>query len=264
MTAAAVAAAVLAGLATGMLLGLTGAGGSVLTLPALVAIVGLRPNEAVAASLLSVGLTAGVGLVGHARRGDVIWRAAAGFAAAGALAALIGGHLGRRIPDDWLMAAFGLLMLVVAALMARSGGRSAPPLSVGAMRADGTRRPRLGTVLGGGAGVGLLSGTLGIGGGFLVVPALSGPLGLPMRAAVGTSLLVVAINAGSGLAGALTGLSGAPLVRALPFILASLVGGRLGAALAGRLSARRMAMAFCLLVLGVGVAVLFVYVPRLT
>jgi hypothetical protein len=264
MTAAAVAAAVIAGLVTGTLLALTGAGGSVLTLPALVAIVGLRPNEAVAASLLSVGLTAGVGLVGHARRGDVIWRAAAGFAAAGAVAALAGGHFGRRIPDDWLMAVFGLLMLAVAAVMLRAGRPPDRRFSVGAMSAGPPGRARLHKVLAGGAGVGLLSGTLGIGGGFLVVPALSGPVGLPMRAAVGTSLLVVAINAGSGLIGALTGLSGAPLVKALPFIVASLAGARAGAALAGRLSARKIAGAFCALVALIGLAVLFVYVPRLT
>ena len=133
-------AAVIAGLVTGTLLALTGAGGSMLTLPALVAIVGLRPNEAVAASLLSVGLTAGVGLVGHARRGDVIWRAAVGFVAAGAVAALAGGHFGRMIPDDWLMGAFGLLMLLVAVLMLRMQGRPAPRLGAGAMAARPPRR----------------------------------------------------------------------------------------------------------------------------
>jgi hypothetical protein len=122
---------------------------------------------------------------------------------------------------------------------------------------------RAGVVLGGGAGVGLLSGTLGIGGGFLVVPALAGPVGLPMRAAVGTSLMVVAVNAGSGLAGALSNLADLPLMRALPFIAASLVGGRLGAAAAGRLSPRRLTLAFCGLVAVVGLAVLAVYVPRL-
>jgi hypothetical protein len=254
--------AALAGLITGGLLGLTGAGGSVLTLPALVGIVGLRPNEAVAASLLSVGLTAGSGVLGHARRGDVVWRAAVGFAVAGALAAFVGGYFGRMLPDAWLMVLFGLLMLLVAGLMARAGGRERPPCGVGAM--ERARPPaRAGVVLGGGAGVGLLSGTLGIGGGFLVVPALAGPVGLPMRAAVGTSLMVVAVNAGSGLAGALSNLADLPLMRALPFIAASLVGGRLGAAAAGHLSPRRLTLAFCGLVAVVGLAVLAVYVPRL-
>lgn len=259
--------AVAAGLVTGTLLGLTGAGGSVLTLPALVAIVGLRPNEAVAASLLSVGLTACTGLVGHARRGDVVWRAAAGFAAAGAVGAAIGGYFGRALPDAWLMVAFAGLMLAVAARMALPSRRLPPPApGVGAMRAGASPnpgRPRLPVVLAGGTGVGLLSGTLGIGGGFLVVPALAGPAGLPMRAAVGTSLLVVAINAGSGLAGALGGLTGAPLLRAAPFIAASLVGGRVGASLAGRWSTRGIRAAFCVLVAIVGLTVLAVYVPRL-
>ena len=255
--------AALAGLVTGGLLGLTGAGGSVLTLPALVAIVGLRPNEAVAASLLSVGLTAGAGIVGHARRGDVVWRAAAGFAAAGAVAAFAGGYFGRFLPDALLMAIFGALMLLVAGLTARGGTRDAPPGSVGAMNAGVRPRARLGVILGGGASVGLLSGTLGIGGGFLVVPALAGPVGLPMSSAVGTSLAGVAINAGSGLVGALSNLAALPLERALPFIAASLVGGRLGAALAGRLSPRRLTLAFCALVAMVGIAMLAVYVPRL-
>lgn len=255
----------LAGLVTGGLLGLTGAGGSVLTLPALVAIVGLTPHQAVAASLVSVGATALTGLFEHARRGDVAWKQAAGFAVAGAAGAVLGGRFGRLIPGDLLMVLFGGLMLLVAARMAWSQGRPAAfregrrPEGAGASR----RARELFVLVASGAGVGLLSGTLGVGGGFLIVPALVAVVRISMRAAIATSLLVVAINALCGLAGAFAAIGELPLLAILPFVLASLVGGRFGARLAGRVSEGRLTLVFCLLVTGVALPVLAVYLPRL-
>lgn len=243
--------AVLAGLVTGLLLGLTGAGGSILTLPALIAMAGLSPHPAVGASLISVGLTAATALMRHLRAGHVVWRAAAGMAGGGAAAAAAGGYLGRLIPGPWLMTVFGLLMLLVAWRMGRSyeARKTASPAGVG----------RLLTM---GAGVGLLSGILGIGGGFLIVPVLAGPGGLSMQAAVGTALAVITVNAAMGLAGAMVGLGALPWAAVLPFVIASLVGGQFGAHLASRSSAGRLAKIFAALVLVVGIAVLVVYAPR--
>ncbi len=239
------------GLLAGVLFGLTGAGGSVLTLPALIALAGLAPQEAVAASLLSVGLTAAASTLVHARRGHVELAPAAAFALTGALAALLAGRLGRLLPDAVLMCAFATLMVVVATRMLR---RQAPP-------SEG-RASRRRVVLTGGL-VGSLSGVLGIGGGFLVVPALAGPLRMPMHKAIGTGLAIVSLNAGAGLAGTLGSFEPRTILPALPFVAASLVGGPLGGRLAARWSVPRLRLAFALLVLGVAAALLVVYGPRL-
>ena len=243
--------AVLAGLFTGLMLGLTGAGGSILTLPALIAIVGLSPQPAVGASLISVGLTAATGLMRHLRAGHVVWRAAAGMAGGGAITAAAGGYLGRLMPGSWLMTVFGFLMLLVAWRMGSSTSVR-----------KGSSPAGMGRLLVMGAGVGLLSGILGIGGGFLIVPVLVGPGGLSMQAAVGTALAVITVNATVGLAGAMARLGALPWAAVLPFVVASLIGGQFGAHLASRSSAGRLTKIFAALVLLVGIAVLVVYAPR--
>ena len=240
----------LAGVVTGLLFGVTGAGGSVLTLPALVFLLGLGPHEAVAGSLLSVGLTAIAGAVSHARRGHVRLSAAAVFTASGGLAALIGGHFGRLVPDRLLMIAFGLLMLFVAWLALR--GRPTAP------RSTVSPTPVLAAW---GAGVGLLSGFLGIGGGFLVVPALAGPGGFPARDAIGTALAVIAINAAAGLAGSLARLGSLPWATLMPFVAGSLAGGYAGGRIASHWPERRLRLAFGGLVGLVGLAMLVRWLP---
>jgi hypothetical protein len=244
---------VVAGLLVGIVLGLTGAGGSVLTVPALVALLRLSPHHAVAASLLCVGSTAVVGALPHARRGHVELRPAVVFALVGGLAALAGGRLGREVDEALLMTLFGLLMLFVAWRMFRNG---APP-GPGRDRASSRR------LAGYGGGVGALSGFLGVGGGFLIVPALNGPGGLPMKHAIGTGLAIVAVNAFAGLAGALSTLEGIPWQAVIPFVLGSVGGGWVGARLAARWSANRLQLAFALLVAGIGITMTLVYGERL-
>ncbi|GAB4222181.1 MAG: sulfite exporter TauE/SafE family protein [Acidobacteriota bacterium] len=238
------------GAATGLVLGVTGAGGSVLMLPALVLLLGLGPHEAVAGSLLAVGASALAGAVSHAREGHLRLGAAAVFAAAGGLAALIGGHFGRLVPGRPLMIAFGVLMLLVAWRSLRAAPGPAPGGPAG--------RPVLAAW---GVGVGLLSGFLGIGGGFLVVPALAGPGGLSARDAIGTALAVIAINAAAGLAGSLARLGSLPWATLLPFVAGSLAGGYLGGRLAARWPERRLRLAFALLVGAVGVVMLVRWIP---
>lgn len=250
MSFVSVLALVAAGLFTGFMLGLTGAGGSVLTLPAIVLLLGLDAHQAVAASLVSVGATALIGSINHWRHGNVHLGHASIFAISGFVAAAAGGRLGRLVPANVLMVLFALLMLFVAARMvaARDDGTSgARPRA---------RAPKLALY---GSGVGLMSGFLGVGGGFLIMPALRGPGGLPVREAIGTGLAVIALNALAALLGALSGLDALPWDRIAPFVMGSLAGGWIGARYATRWSAARLVRAFSLLVAAVGMWMLVNY-----
>ncbi len=172
----------------GLSLGLLGGGGSILAVPILEYVFGMEAHAAIAGSLVLVGSTALLSCLMHHRTTPVDWGSALVFAAIGAPLSLLGGWLSRRVPGSVLMLLFGLLMLVVGAAMLRR--RSDPPANA--------RRQTPALVLSGVA-VGFLTGFLGIGGGFLIVPALVLFLGVPMKRAVGTSLLVIALNAGVAL-----------------------------------------------------------------
>lgn len=266
------AATIVAGLVTGGVLGLTGAGGSILTLPALVGVVGLAPHQAVAASLLSVGGSAAAGAATHARDGRLRWRAVLPFAVIAGIAAIGGGRVGRLVPARGLMLAFGALALFVGWRMLRdlaarggrasggSGGSStaeaAAPAPTAAQAAPPAARSRLIVTA---LAVGLLSGVLGVGGGFLIVPALVAAVGLALPEAIATSLGVIAINCAGALAGALVGLEELPWERALPFVVASIAGSRAGAKLAGRWPADRLRAAFAIVAFAVGAGTIAAY-----
>ncbi|WP_046470491.1 sulfite exporter TauE/SafE family protein [Allosalinactinospora lopnorensis] len=192
------ATAILFGLLIGLLLGLLGAGGAILAVPALVFGVGLPLHAAIPASLVVVGASALAGLLPRLRRHVVRWPVALVFGAAGVPAAFAGTALGRLLPERWLMLGFAALMVAVALRML--GDRTDH---------SGACRTRAGTVnwrrclpkaLATGAAVGFLTGMFGVGGGFVIVPALILLLGLTTTEAVATSLAVVVINAASGLA----------------------------------------------------------------
>lgn len=246
------AASALAGLATGGVLGLTGAGGSILTLPALVGVVGLSPHQAVAASLVSVGGSAAAGAATHARDGRLRWREVLLFALLAGAAAFAGGRLGRFVPDAWLMRAFGLLAVGV-------GLRTLLAKQAGAARAAKTPHAFSARLAGTALAVGALSGVLGVGGGFLIVPALVAAVGLSVPEAIATSLAVIAINCAGALAGALAGLDGMPWGKVIPFVVASVAGSRAGAGIAGRWSADRLRVAFALVAIAIGLWTLGVY-----
>lgn len=187
-------AAVLA-LFVGVSLGLLGGGGSILTLPVLVYVVGLDPRDGVAASLLIVGVTSAAAMLGHARGGRVEWRVGALFGGASMVGAFAGGRLSHFVPSGVLLAAFTALMLVTALAMMRPRREvESAPISL--------RGAALARVLAVGVAIGLLTGVFGAGGGFVIVPALALLCGLPMRSAVGTSLLVITMNSLAGFAGA--------------------------------------------------------------
>lgn len=188
MIALAVALAVLVGLS----LGLLGGGGSILTVPLLTYVAGLDAQRAIATSLLVVGVTSAVAAVTHARAGRVRWRLAAIFGVAAMAGAYAGGRLAHHIPGHILLIGFAVIMIAAALAMLR-GRRELADESAG--------RLPVAKILLQGAAVGGISGLVGAGGGFLLVPALALLGGLPMPVAVGTSLVVISMQSFAGLAG---------------------------------------------------------------
>lgn len=235
----------------GVSLGLLGGGGSILTVPLLTYVAGFPPKEAIAASLLVVGVTSVTSMLAHARRGNVQWRTGLVFGAAGMAGAFAGGLVGGHIPGTILMIAFAAMMIATAAAMIR-GRRGAP------REHDGTLK--VGRTVVDGLVVGLVTGLVGAGGGFLVVPALVLLGGLPMSIAVGTSLLVIGMKSFAGLAGYLTSVSLEwGLVAAVT--VAAVVGSLVGARLASRVPEAALRRGFGYFVLAMGVVVLVQELP---
>jgi uncharacterized membrane protein YfcA len=167
----------------GVSLGLLGGGGSILAVPILVYVMGVEEHVAIAISLVLVGLTAWAAAAQHHRAGQVDWKGGLLFAACGAPVSLLGARLSHELPGALLMLLFGTLMVVAGVAMFR---RRLEP---------GEARGRNFIVLAAcGAGVGFLTGFLGVGGGFLIVPALVLFLSEPMKSAIGTSLFVIGAN----------------------------------------------------------------------
>lgn len=179
---------ILAGAATGLLLGAVGGGGSILLVPLLVVVFGVDVHVATGTALGVVAVTAIAGAGLHAHAGDIRARQGLLFAAPGMLAAAAMGPVNARLPEALLIAVLVLLMVVVAVRMWRQP------------RAVAEQRP-LAVVVAAGLVAGGLTGLLGVGGGFVIVPALVLALGMPMRQAVGTSLLVIVANALAALPG---------------------------------------------------------------
>jgi uncharacterized membrane protein YfcA len=226
----------LLGLASGVLvgftLGLVGGGGSILAVPLMVYLVGVPvPHVAIGTSALAVAVNAAANLVPHARAGNVKWRCAGIFAAAGVAGAWAGSSLGKAFDGDRLLFLFALLMLVVGTLMLK--GRDA--IGNPAVRLNRENAPR---IIGFGAVTGLFSGFFGIGGGFLIVPGLIASSGMPMLNAVASSLVAVtAFGLTTSVNYARSGLIDWPLAAA--FIAGGILGGLVGTLAARRLSARK-------------------------
>lgn len=178
----------------GVSLGMLGGGGSILTVPILVYVLGVELKRAFATSLVVVGLTSLAAIVPHARARRVRWRTGALFGLAGMVGAYFAGRATKHIPPEVLLFAFAAMMLVTAIAMMR--GRREP-----ARDESAPHEISIGKVLIQGFLVGSVAGLVGAGGGFLIVPALVLLGGLPMNVAVGTSLLVIAMQSFAGLAG---------------------------------------------------------------
>lgn len=245
--------AIIAALIVGFVVGLLGGGGSIMAVPTLVYLVELNEKAAIATSLLVIGTTSAVATISHARAGNVAWRAGIVFGFFAMAGAYLGGNLASFIPGEMLLAGFSLIMLVAAIIMLRgrknTSGDSAQP--------DAPKPPRIPfrKLIPMGFGVGVLTGLVGAGGGFIVVPTLVVLAGLPMRRAIGTSLLVVTMNSYAGFLGHIAHVS-IDFKLAGAFIVASIIGSFVGAAANSRIDASQLRIGFAYFVLIAGTLIL--------
>lgn len=234
------------GLIVGGLLGLVGGGGSILAVPALVYGVGLPLSAAIPTSLVVVGASSAVAVVPRLR--NVNWRLAVIIGAAGTATAYLGAYVNRLLDQKVLLLAFAAIMVIAGVRMMMptkaAGGSCALP-------GGGVHwRSCLPKAIATGAVVGFLTGLLGVGGGFLIVPTLTLVLGLPMAATVGTSLVIIVINSVAGFAAHLGDLHidwAVTAAFAVAAMAASLLAGRLGTNIPDRILKR----SFGILVLAV-------------
>ena len=246
--------ALLLGGMIGLALGLLGGGGSIITVPALVYGAGVAPANAVTMSLIVVGATSAIGGFLSQRRGTVHWKAAFYFGATGGIGAIIGSMFTRSVSGEVLLILFAILMLTIASYMLfKKGCTDVEP-------APDCRPIRCASV---GMGVGVLTGFLGVGGGFLIVPAMIKFARLPLKTAVGTSLVVIAANSVFGwLAHAGSGTIDWPLTAG--FAAFALIGLSIGLRLADRMPVMILNRAFAWFVMAVAVFVIMRNVSSLT
>jgi uncharacterized membrane protein YfcA len=245
-----------AGLAllVGFVLGLLGGGGSVLTVPILIYALHVPVKQAIATSLCVVGLVAFIGFLSHLKRGTVRIRVALAFGPAAVVAAYVGAKIAKHLPPTFQLVMFATVGLLGSVFMLRGTFRKAQ-----AAERDDEFNPDVRTSLllaAEGLGVGLLTGLIGVGGGFLIVPALVLVAKQPMRIAIGTSLLVIAMNALSGFAGNI-GTVPIDWNLILWFTSTAAVGSVIGSVISGRVPQRRLKQVFGVLLIGVSIYVLY-------
>ena len=240
--------AALSGVAVGFTLGLVGGGGSILAVPLMVYVVGVRnPHLAIGTSALAVAANALAGLASHARAHNVNWRCGGAYALAGVLGAFAGSSAGKAFDGQKLLLAFAFLMLVVGVLMFRNRGQQG---------LDGVvcNRDNFPKVTAFGFGTGVLSGFFGIGGGFLIVPGLVASTAMSVSRAVGTSLVAVtAFGLTTALNYAVSGLVDWPVAGS--FIAGGVIGSVVGTSVSRRMAAHkgRLTTVFAALVMVVAV-----------
>ena len=258
--------AVALGLLVGSSLGALGGGGSTLAVPILVFVAGLQAQDATTASLLVVGVASAVGVVSHHRNGNVRLGAGLAFGAAGIVGSRIGVLINRSLDEDLLLIAFAILIAFVAVRMYRSvdpqprpddgsgDGTADPVTSVGSVAVASKQRVRskaeldlsvtaLAKLAGAATTVGLLTGLFGVGGGFAVVPALTLLLKFPAKEAIGTSLVVIVVNAAIALA-MRAGDIGVDWAVVAPFLATVTIGVVVGTRVAHDIDADRLTRAF--------------------
>src|SRR5699024_1081812 len=227
-------------LVIGVSIGLLGGGGAILAVPVLTYITGLDPAQAIPSSLLIVGVTSAASLIMHALKGRVQWRTGITFGLASMAGAFVGGRLGSSVPAPILMFSFAAVMIAAGTAMVRGRKETVDD-------DEAAKLPVIKIVITG-AAVGLVSGFVGAGGGFLIVPALALLARLPMKWAVATSLLVTTMQSASGLAGYAVS---TPLDWGLALSIAGIavVGSLLGFWLSSRVPERGLRRGFGIFVL---------------
>ena len=238
----------------GIVLGLIGGGGSILAVPLLVYVVGVGSiHAAIGTAAVAVTANALAGLLGYARAGMVKWPCAFVFAAAGVVGAAVGAEIGKSVDGTHLLMLFGLLMIGVGLSMLRKRRREADPDVRLSRTTAAVLVPRLVPM---GTGVGLAAGFFGIGGGFLIVPALIAATAMPFTYAIGTSLVVVAaLGATTAASYTLSGHVDWPLTALL--VIGGVAGAEMGVFLGRRLASHKALFerAFAVLVIAIGVYV---------
>ncbi len=230
----------------GGVLGLLGGGGSILTVPILAYVAGMPAGEAIASSLVVVGITSVVGAISHAGRGGVEWKTGLIFGGVAMVGAFAGGRLAFLFPGWLLLTLFASLMLATSVLM----------LSKRKNSSDHTpKRASIPVIAIEGFIVGAVTGLVGAGGGFLVVPALVILGGLPMHKAIGTSLLVIAMKSGAGVAGHLSHVDVDWTLTSMVAIFA-VAGSVVGARFSAKLPADTLRTVFAWFVLVMGMFIL--------
>ena len=281
------------GVLIGAFLGALGGGGAILTVPALVYLLHQSAQDATTSSVIIVGAAAVTGMIGYARAGHVRWKLGLMFGAAGILTAYAGTALNRHINQHYLLIGFAVVMLAAAtAMLLRSRtGTTAPvaaPVTAGRASSlpsptafartattDSTgsephtagpspwyARPGLKIVLAGLA-VGFLTGFFGVGGGFVIVPALVLLFGLSMPVAAATSLLIIAINSVVSLA-ARVSTAHFDWSIIVPFTIAAMLASLVGKLIAGRLPDKILTGAFAVTLIAIGVFVAVQNITQLT
>ena len=240
----AVAAAL--GLMIGLLLGLLGGGGSILAVPALVYGASMPLAAAIPTSLIVVGISSAVAVLPRLKL--VQWRLAGVFASTGAAAAFAGAAVNHRLHPTVVLLGFSALMVVAGIQLLRDRGEVGGACALPAGRINW--RSCLPKAISAGLGVGFLTGLFGVGGGFLIIPALVVLLGLPMATAVATSLVVITVNSAAGFTAHLDAVAiDYPITTA--FTIAAIGGSLLAGRLATQLPADRLRRWFAYLVLAV-------------
>lgn len=245
------ALALAVGALVSFVLGLVGGGGSMLALPLLVHVVGVRsPHVAIGVSAVAVAVNAAGNLLAHARKGTVKWRCASAFALSGLVGAALGAMLGKRVDGEALLGAFGVVMVLVGSLMLR-GSKSLGSPEVRLTKDSASRlAPRL---VGTGLMTGAASGLFGIGGGFLITPALIWSTDMPIAMAISSSLVAVSVfGLTTATSYAFSGLIDWPIAGA--FVLGGFAGGLGGVRVTSLLASRQAALRvlFALLVIALG------------
>ena len=241
--------AILLSLGVGVSLGVLGSGGSIVMLPVLVYVASVDPQAAVGMSLAIVGGTSAFGAVTHYRKGHFHLQAAAFFSISGMVGAFFGSKLTHFVPSNVLMLLFAALMTAVGIAMLRWS-----PESRGESKCHPIR------CLAVGACVGVLTGFLGVGGGFLIVPALVLFAGIETDKAVGSSLAIIAFNSVSGLLGHFQQ-TRFDLQVTFTLLAAALVGMFLGGFIAGRIPENTLRKSFAWFVLAVAIVIAAINLP---
>ena len=243
----------LAGVVTGLLLGLLGSGGSIVTLPALVYLAGMDVKTSMAMTFGIVAITAAFSTIQHGWNGRVKLSVAAVFGLTGMVGTYLGARMGVWIPDSLQMIMFASIMLLAAWRMCAS--QPQPQVAMESGPNAGQFSFRLPHIAVHGVVVGVLTGMVGVGGGFLIVPALVLLSGLSIRDAVGTSLVVVALKSTAGFAG-YAGVVDIDYGMMLGFSTVAIVGSLAGAVISDCISGDRLKSVFSVFLIFTACAIL--------